>query len=449
MRKMKESGIKWIGEIPRDWDVVPFYSYLDNANNSIVDGPFGSDMKNEEYVDDGVPVIQLGSIKEYQMDFSKMHYVTNEKADDLIRHNAKPGDIAIAKMMPAGKACEIPNDYPRYVVSADVIKASISNLYKRKYVIYALNVCATVQAEIEAQGSTRSRINISKAKRFMIPRPLNDDFKVISSFLDLKCSEIDSLTSDIQTQLDTLEQYKKSLITETVTKGLKNDVEMKDSGVQWIGTMPAHWKVIRLKNTAWLKGRIGWQGLRSDEFVDDPALPYLITGTDFQNGHIDWNTCAHISEERFEQDYAIHIKEDDLLITKDGTIGKVAVAIGCPEKVSLNSGVFIIRNTGKYQYYSRFMYYLFQSAEFKNWFTLSNAGNSTIMHLTQEKFYNFSFSFPPLDEQREIADYLDDKCTSIDTIIDDKKKQIDLIKDYKKSLIFEYVTGKKEVPDEF
>lgn len=71
------------------------------------------------------------------------------------------------------------------------------------------------------------------------------------------------------------------------------------------------------------------------------------------------------------------------------------------------------------------------------------------MHLTQEKFYNFSFSFPPLDEQREIADYLDDKCTSIDTIIDDKKKQIDLIKDYKKSLIFEYVTGKKEVPDEF
>jgi type I restriction enzyme S subunit len=184
--------------------------------------------------------------------------------------------------------------------------------------------------------------------------------------------------------------------------------KMKDSGIEWIGKIPDTWNVIRLKNASWLKGRIGWQGLRAEEFTDEG--PFLITGTDFKNGYVNWNTCVHISEQRFNQDLAIHIKENDLLITKDGTIGKLAIAKNCPKKVSLNSGVFIIRNTGKYKYDDKFMYYLLQSREFTLWFDLSNAGNSTICHLNQEKFYNFKFAYPSLPEQKKIADFLDGKC---------------------------------------
>lgn len=215
---------------------------------------------------------------------------------------------------------------------------------------------------------------------------------------------------------------------------------MKDSGIKWIGNMPSSWKIIRLKHASWLKGRIGWQGLRADEFIEDEKCPYLITGTDFDEGFINWKTCVHITNERYLQDLAIHIQENDLLITKDGTIGKVAIAKNCPEKVSLNSGVFIIRNTGKYKYHDRYMYYLIQSDQFLKWYDLSNAGNSTIKHLNQEKFYNFKFTYPDVEEQIKIANYLDDKCNEIDSIIKDEKQQIEILEEYKKSIITETVT---------
>lgn len=213
---------------------------------------------------------------------------------------------------------------------------------------------------------------------------------------------------------------------------------MKNSGIEWIGEIPEDWSVIRLKHSAWLKGRIGWQGLRSDEFREEG--PYLITGTDFDNGIVNWNTCVHITESRFREAPEIHIHEDDLLITKDGTIGKTAIAKNCPEKVSLNSGVFIVRNTGKYKYVSKFLYYIIQSNEFTLWFDLGNAGNSTIKHLNQEMFYNFQFALPPLETQKRIADFLDEKCAKIDGLKNDIQKQIETLEQYKKSVITEAVT---------
>lgn len=214
--------------------------------------------------------------------------------------------------------------------------------------------------------------------------------------------------------------------------------DMKDSGIEWIGKIPASWILIRLKYASWLKGRIGWQGLRADEFQEEG--PYLITGTDFSEGVVNWDTCVHISEERYKQDLAIHIKENDLLVTKDGSIGKVAVAKNCPEKVSLNSGVFIIRNTGNYKYDSRWMYYLIQSREFTLWYELSNSGSSTINHLNQEKFYNFLFAYPNIEEQKKISAYLDKRCDEIRLLYNDIQSQISSLEEYKRSIITEAVT---------
>lgn len=213
---------------------------------------------------------------------------------------------------------------------------------------------------------------------------------------------------------------------------------MKDSNIPWIGQIPIDWKVIRIKNACWLKGRIGWDGLKSNEYVE--TGPYLITGTDFINGHIAWRSCVHISEERFEQDSDIHIQEGDLLITKDGTIGKVAVVTDCPEKVSLNSGVLLIRNTNKLKYYQRYLYYILLSPLFWLWYDLSQTGNSTIKHLYQEQFYNFSFCFPDLFEQQRIADYLDKKCREIDKVLEKTMFSIEEYKKLKQSIITKAVT---------
>ena len=151
--------------------------------------------------------------------------------------------------------------------------------------------------------------------------------------------------------------------------------QMKPSGIVWMGDIPQNWNIKRVKYLASLKGRIGWQGLTSDEYTDEG--PYLITGIDFKDGRIDWDNCVHISEKRWAEAPDIHIKNGDLLITKDGTVGKVAIVSGLDGKASLNSGVLLVRTYENFD--KRFLFWVLQSEEFWTWFRLKNAGWRSIM----------------------------------------------------------------------
>lgn len=210
----------------------------------------------------------------------------------------------------------------------------------------------------------------------------------------------------------------------------------KDSGVKWIGTVPADWEINKIKYIAVLKGRIGWQGLTSDEYTDEGA--YLITGVDFENGGINWDSCVHVPMRRWEEARDIQVEDGDLLITKDGTIGKVAIVSGCTSPASLNSGVLRISTIDGYD--RRFLYWVLQSDVFWTWFADKNAGNSTIQHLYQGDFAEFKYAIPPIDEQRAIAAFLDAECAKIDSIIDDLERQIEVLKEYRLSVITESVT---------
>ena len=168
-----------------------------------------------------------------------------------------------------------------------------------------------------------------------------------------------------------------------------------------------------------LRARIGWQGLRLDEFKTEG--PYLVTGVDFHNGRVDWDDCYHVTEERYAQDRGIQLHEHDLLITKDGTIGKTAVVVDCPEKATLNSGVFVVRAINN-EVVPEFLHYVLHS----HWFDLfvrNVLTGSTIKHLNQEKFYKFSFEAPDVPTQKKIVEVLE----SIDAVID---KTRDLIQKY-------------------
>lgn len=163
------------------------------------------------------------------------------------------------------------------------------------------------------------------------------------------------------------------------------------------------WPKATIKSTSYLKGRIGWQGLRASEFTDHG--PYLITGTDFRDGKIDWSTCYHVTEERFQEASYIHVRSGDLLITKDGTIGKVAFVTDCPEKAVLNSGIFLLRcSDGSYEH--RFLYHLLNSHVFEKFLRVNLAG-STISHLYQNVFERFDFPVPDIRLQQRMADILD------------------------------------------
>jgi type I restriction enzyme S subunit/DNA-damage-inducible protein D len=219
---------------------------------------------------------------------------------------------------------------------------------------------------------------------------------------------------------------------------------MKPTSIEWIGDIPSDWVIKKVKYLATLKGRIGWQGLTSDEYTDEGA--YLITGTDFANGGINWITCVHVSMERWKQAKDIQIENGDLLITKDGTVGKVAVVDGLNGSASLNSGVLrILTFTG---FEKKFLYWVLKSDVFWTWFTYKNAGNSTIIHLYQDDFAEFNYPIPPPDEQQTIAGFLDTQCGKVDSIIAELEQQIEILKQYKTSLITETVTKglKKNVP---
>lgn len=212
--------------------------------------------------------------------------------------------------------------------------------------------------------------------------------------------------------------------------------DMKHSGVQWIGEIPVSWDIIRTKHFSYMKGRIGWQGLTSDEFIDEG--PYLVTGTDFDNGRVCWERSYHVSEKRYEEAPEIQLKIGDLLVTKDGTIGKLAYIDALPGKASLNSHLLVMRPLQN-KYINRFLFWILSSSVFVEYYSLVSDG-STMDSLSQEKMGDFVFPTPPIWEQELIADYLDAHCGELDSIIADLEKQIETLKAYKKSLITETVT---------
>lgn len=199
------------------------------------------------------------------------------------------------------------------------------------------------------------------------------------------------------------------------------------------------WKQINLGKSATLKARIGWQGLTTAEYLSSGDY-FLVTGTDFLNGFIDWNNCVHVEKERYDQDKYIQLKVDDILVTKDGTIGKVAIVDRIVKPTTLNSGVFVVRPFGK-SFYPKYLYYILRSGHFADFLSKLTAG-STINHLYQKDFVHYTFPAPPtLVEQRLIAETLSDT----DILIQNLKTLILKKKAIKIGAMQELLSGKKRL----
>jgi type I restriction enzyme S subunit len=211
---------------------------------------------------------------------------------------------------------------------------------------------------------------------------------------------------------------------------------MKNSGVEWIGEIPEHWDVTKVKWSTYVKGRVGWKGLTSDEYKLEG--PYLVTGTDFKDGEINWNNAHHVERERYLEDEFIILKDDDVLITKDGTIGKVAHIRDFDMEATLNSGIFVTRPLHD-EYLPRYFYWVLKSKPFKLYVDLTSHG-STIAHLYQNVFVDFKFQLPDILEQTRIVAFLDDKTSKIDELIAKKERKIELLKEQRKALINQAVT---------
>ena len=435
MSKMKYSGVEWIGDIPNEWEI----NKLKNCTKEISSGGTPESSNNDYYDDiNGIPWVAIGDMSNNIMVNDTVKKITESGIKSKRLKVYPKGTLLYSIFATIGKTSLLNIDA---TINQAILAIIPNNLVNKLYLKYQLNAMEEYVI-VDCSTNTQSNLNSTKVKNFIIALPKIKEQELIANFLDNKVNELDEVLNDLNKQVEILNNYKKSIITEKVTKGLNTKIKYKDSGVDWIRCIPEHWYVKLIKNICTLKGRIGWEGLTKDEYKSEG--PTLITGINFNNGSIDWDSCEHVSEWRFNQDKSIQIKDKDLLITKDGTVGKVALVNNCPNQVTLNSGVLLLRPIFN-DYIEKYLYYVLLSNEFWHWFEIENIGNTTIIHLYQNRFAKFKLALPPLDEQKEIVEYLDKKCDQIDKIIEDKQKQIEKIEEYKKSVIYEYVTGKKRV----
>ena len=430
----KDSGVEWLGDVPEHWEIkrIKEVSYINKrtlTDNTPNDYEF-------DYIDIGSVTYGLHGFTSERMTFNS--------SPSRARRIAKKGDTIISTVRTYLKAItSIDDDVSDLIVSTGFAVISPKKTVFSKYFSYWLTANYTID-EICAlsTGVSYPATNASAISNlFCLVPPLNEQ-KLIATYLDTKTAQCDRKIDLLSKKATQYGKLKQSLINETVTRGLDKSVPMKDSGIEWIGDVPEHWEIIRIKDYTYVKGRIGWQGLRSSDFLDEGDF-YCVTGTDLVNGSINWSNCYFVSEDRYEQDKYIQLRNQDLLITKDGTIGKIALINYLPLKTTLNSGLFVTRPKTK-KYTNEFMYWVLNSSSFRNYIDLTKGG-STIQHLYQNVFDRFLYACPPLSEQKAIADYLDKKTAQIDQIIQTINTQIEKLKELRKTLINDVVTGKIKV----
>jgi type I restriction enzyme, S subunit len=206
--------------------------------------------------------------------------------------------------------------------------------------------------------------------------------------------------------------------------------------VEWLGHIPVHRRVRKIKNTTHLKGRVGWKGLTSEEYLEE-GFAYLVTGTDFSSKFILWHDCHCVDQSRYDDDPFIQLENGDLLITKDGTIGKLALVCDLDKPACLNSGIFLIRPTNSY--ITSFLFWLLSSEPFRVFCDLLSVG-STIQHLYQNVFERFIFPVPSIFEQENIVHFLDRETGKIDELVAEQRRLIELLKEQRQAVISHGVT---------
>ena len=288
-----------------------------------------------------------------------------------------------------------------------------------------------------AQGTQQPGLNLEIVRSFSIihPSDIYEQQKIASVL-----SNVDSLIQQTQKIIEQTRRLRKGLMQRLLTKGIRHSkFKEVNIGFRYMKEMiPEEWNYGRIIDNSTLKGRIGWQGLTTAEYRRQGEF-YLVTGTDFKNGRIDWKNCVYVDEERYFQDTNIQLKKEDVLVTKDGTIGKIAYIDTIPLPATLNSGVFVTRPVNK-EYLPLFLFYILYSNYFMKFLNRLKAG-STINHLYQKDFVNFYFPIPPLPEQQKIASIL----SNVDSLIQVQQKHKSKLENHKKGLMQKLLTGQIRV----
>lgn len=436
---MKDSGVEWIGEIPEGWQVLKLKHLATQDGACIVDGDWveSKDISSEIT---SIRYLTSGNVGDGYFKEQGNGYLTQEKAAELACAIAKGGDLVFARLnYPMGRACILPAIYSQMVVAVDVVIARLNTDVSKQYMVY-ISMCKGYQEEnaLIARGTTMQRMTRTQLQNVFFPVPPVDIQAKIVAYLDTQTPEIDASIAKTQESIEEYKKLKQAVITQAVTKGIRPGRDMKDSGVEWIGDVPAEWVLMKLKYCTRIVRGGSPRPIEDYISADGKGYNWIKIGDTTKGCKYISAAKSKIIESGLPKTRLVH--EGDLILTNSMSFGEpyILKINGC-----IHDGWVALTQLEKID--KEFLYYLLSSDICNTQFKLAVDGG-VVQNLNIEKIGAARIVIPSIREQQEIAAYLDKKCAAIDTLIEKKQAIITELEAYKKSLIYEYVTGKKEVP---
>lgn len=419
---MKDSGIEWIGEIPETWEVASNKFVMTKIKQII-----------SKYTGEPILSLSMSGVHERKLDDGGKMPATFDGYQAV-----KRGNLLL---------CLFDIDVtPRCVgyIQTDGITSPAYSQYEVndnnsvKYYYYYYLMIDNNKVLVHLTKSLRNTINADQFDNIKAIVPPKLEQQQIANFLDRKTTEIDELIDKINIEIDTLKQYQSSVITQAVTKGLDPNVQMKDSGIEWIGETPETWKTIKIKYLV-------------DKLERGTAPKYtelyetqVVNQATFSKGFFDKSNMRYSTIPASQSRGLLQYQDVLVASTGGGVLGKVHYFTEHEEFVA-DSHVTIVRFIAQ-KLIPKFGYY-YLSTLYDVFNNVMAQGSTNQIELKRDTFANSFIPFPRIEEQRVIVDYLDQKVTQIQKLINSKQQQINQLTEYKNSLIFEYVTGKKQVKE--
>lgn len=438
----KDSGLEWLGMVPEHWEIMRLKScssiILGKMLMSIPPKGQEANYSLEKYLKSkNVGWLNLclddNAVEEMFFNETEKELYKLREGDIVMNEGGDIGKVAL--WHDTGYDCYIQNSINKITSSNGVIPAFLT------YYLYSVSMSGyfwSIVSQISIAHLTKEKL----ANTPIILPPLTEQ-RTIASYLDRKVGQIDALISGKEKMVEDLKAYRSSLITETVTKGLDKEVEMKDSGVEWIGKMPSKWTVSKLKYICKINGRIGFRGYTTDDLVSEGNGAFTIGGKHISKNLLDLSSPEYISWEKYYESPEIMVKKGDIVSAQRGTLGRTAYIDKEIGPATINPSLVLINDIIED---AKFLYWFMVSNSFLSMIEFVNTATAVPM-ISQTQFGNTLIPLPPISEQHIIVEYLEKEISKIDTSISEIEHQLSDLKSYKSSLITEAVTGKIDLRD--
>ena len=429
----KDSGVKWLGGIPSHWEVMPI-KYISEVSS-------GATPKTsvQGYWDGNITWVTPADFKtETKFVLKGNRNITTLGVKSCSTVILPKGSLVFSKRAPIGQVSILKIPLCTNQGCFGIIPNESMN---NSFLYYSLAIHAQSFNTL-GSGTTFRELSFSTFSSFKISVPPKEEQDAIVRYLDAATSKIDKAIAMQQKMIDLLNERKQIIIQNAVTKGLDENVEMKDSGVEWIGMIPKHWEIKRLKYVMHSYGRIGFRGYGTDDIVDEGQGAITLSPSNIQDSSMDYSKKTYLSWSKYYESPEIMIKNGDVLMVKTGSsYGKCAVVKGLPMECTINPQLVVFK---EHKELPEFLAYSFQTTYAKCFINTSVIGG-TIPTISQEKINNYIFPFPPKTEQQAIVAYLDKQMQRFDSAISNCQRQISLLQERKQIIINEVVTGKVKV----